>query len=266
MKYSIILLFLVLPFQMVSQVDSTTYHPNYLFISLSGDLIDTRDHRQTPLIYFGAGMGFNLGYYREGETFTQEVNIENHAGGAININSEMSGSYLVYFGQLDYGLLKNTNKTILGANLKWGGYSHNRVVSRLQSDFSNNSISYDVIFGIDAAAQLTKEFKFLKKSFDLSTMSRLGIMNFYMEPSFSYPAPFGFSILADNMFQQVMKSFDFAILTGLPSFEFEGKIQHKMYNGNQWALFYDWQFHKIKSDYVRYAAFHSFGMTLFFNL
>jgi hypothetical protein len=260
----IILLF---PLFLKAQTDSASYHPNFLFLSVNSDLLDTRDSKQSPIIYYGLGGGFDFGYYREGRKFIQEVRISNRIGTAINANSNMNTNYLVYFGQLNYGLLKNTTKKIAHIfPFNWGFYSHNQVLVRYQNGFSNNALSYDVILGLDAAIRINKDFKFFKKDLEWIAGYKIGIFQYYIRPAYSYPAPEGFTVASKNIFQSITKSFDFSFLTGLPSADFESRIRRIMHNGNQWDIFYQWQFHKIKTDETRFAAFHSLGVALYFNL
>ncbi len=258
--------FIVFPLFMKAQTDSIVRHPNFLFLGLNAGWLSTQDQNQSVLIYYGIGGGLEIGFYRDGQKFTQMLNIANYGAMAMPLGDNISSSYSVYLGRADYGLLYNSSKSWRKWHFKYGGFWHNKVLVRVQGSFSNNALSYDVLSGIDAAFSAARNFRFLKHSFLWHNQWRTSVFSFSLEPAYTYPAPIGFTQLSDNTFQSVIKSFKLFSFIGAPALEWESIVMYDMHNHNRWEIFHHWQFHQINLENKRFAAFHSAGIKLYFNL
>jgi len=257
---------LVFPLFLMAQTDSIVRHPNFLVLGVNAGWLSTQDQNQSSLIFYGIGGGLNIGFYREGQKFTQMLNIQNLGAMAIPLGDNINSSYSVFLGRADYGLLSNSSKSWRNWHFKYGGFWHNKAIIRMHSQMSNNALSYDVLSGIDAAFSAARAFRFWRHSFLWENQWRASIFSFSLEPAYSYPAPKGFTQLSDNSFQSVIKSFKLFSFVGAPALEWESKVAYQMHNQNRWEIFHHWQFHQINMENKRFAAFHSAGIKLYFNL
>jgi len=262
----ILIILLLLPYFAYSQ-DSTNYYPNYLFLQTSFDIVDNQNIKISPAIYSGLGGGLELGYFREGKTFRQTVNIANHLGLAFNLQSELENNQQVaYAGDLSYRILKRTNFTLLRNEILMGAQWHMQAYAYSNSSLGNSGLQYDVFSGLDYSFSNSKSFRFLKHNFSWQQDISIGLISVYLKEAYNYPAPEGYVMISGGMVKKIYESFYPKSFFGLARWDIKESLIKTMHNGNQLAFSYHWQYYKLKIEKTRMAAIHSLAVSLFFNL
>ncbi len=192
-----------------------------------------KDNLFSPLTFSGYGAELHLGSERISEKWFKQFDF----WGSINeIQSRVNKGYNSVAYAFRYGIAQTWAKRILpeNAHFRWyvgGSVFHTSSMGYYQNNV-NNLFSYNVPTGIAASTFLTRDMRFFKRNWQLSTQLSIPVLVYNARPNY-----LGF--VNENNFT---KDFGIVTINKLLHIDWRWQIDLPLSNGNRLRAIYRWDY------------------------
>lgn len=222
-----------------------------------------RDDAMSPLLYNGLQIGSYAGaewrrnkgvWQLDGLFWLGETNAERSGWYTDNYTYAANLSYLRYLNALDAA---KWQFSLGGALTSWGSFREH--ISLVNSDFF-----YDVFVSLGPSGSVDKQFRFLKRNWQISWQLTIPVLSYGLRPNYS-----GLNEEPPNEegIESELKYAEFGSFNVLTNVKSKLELGYPLQNGNRIGLLYYWDFYQsnVEPHSVK-QAMQSLQLNLHFKL